>query len=146
MADPRSSSPPRILGVGYTLRKSGPPFPANPGDVEGAVPPKCIGSFVALLGGYPTQLQQSQSAIVRETCTNTGPSALCQGPGGGNPTVLPNVYVSTDCRNEDHTSCQEQPVVRCFCECHTGRWPWVERRTRANGTGAHSLRRRRGDW
>jgi len=28
-------------------------------------------------------------------------------------------YRSTACRVGDHESCQERPIVRCDCECHT---------------------------
>ena len=29
-------------------------------------------------------------------------------------------YVATLCRIGDHAGCQERPVVRCDCGCHTG--------------------------
>ena len=51
---------------------------------------------------------------------------------------MPDNYVSTDCRSGDHRSCQEHPVLRCACECHEGRRPWVERRTETEGNGATS--------
>jgi hypothetical protein len=33
--------------------------------------------------------------------------------------VKPEEYVSTACRVGEHEECQQRPVVRCACGCHT---------------------------